>query len=139
MISQGAFRVAILDCLNRTLPRFKPGGWKKCLDSMLALVEIRETLGTDQMVLDWVESMLQDSAVSVQSLTDATEDVADIFLGWPSSGFGKYEAAAVCESMEGGRIILRLRPLHRRVTDFYGARLSERPSVPRLMRQFSWS
>jgi hypothetical protein len=124
MISERAFRVAVLDSLNQTLPRFKPGGWKKCLDAMLELVEVRSTLGPDAMVHGWVESLIEDFAPCVPSLSEANEDVAEIFAGWVGNKMYRSHPA-VFETRVGGRVVLKLRDLHAYVTRRFGARLSE--------------
>lgn len=124
MISERAFRVAILDSLNQTLPRFKPGGWKKCLDAMLDLVEVRAGLAPDQMVHQWVESFLETYAPAIYSLAEPTESVTEIFLGW-ANGRLYHPYPAVCETKDGGRVVLKLRELHTYVMSRFGARLSE--------------
>jgi hypothetical protein len=124
MISERAFRVSVLDSLNQTLPRFKPGGWKKCLDAMLELVEVRTTLGPDAMVHGWVESLIENFAPCVPSLSEPTEDVAEIFAGWVGHRFHR-SYPAVFETGVSGRVVVKLRDLHAYVTRRFGARLSE--------------
>ncbi len=123
LIKESCFRIAVLDSLSQTLPRFKTGGWRKCLDALLALVEIREGVGADEMVHNWVESLLEVAAEAVESLSEPTEEVAAVFGGW--AGGAGYDCDAIVESTKGGRVIIRLRRLHQFVMNRYGARLSE--------------
>jgi hypothetical protein len=123
--SERAFRNSVIAGLNLQPPPLKKGRWRKCLDAMLVLLEIRPGFTEEEMVVEWVEGFLHNHGLEIPSLKEATGDVARVFDAINGKINDFNDCGAIVETVKDGHVVIKLRSLYRFLTLHWNVKLSQ--------------
>jgi hypothetical protein len=117
-------KVAVLDALQFQLPPIKKGRWRHILNAMIELTEIEAGYTPEEMISEWIELFTESGCARVQSLTEPTEWVAQVFAGFDRQSV-RENFESIYELRPGGKFVLRLRNLYGYVTRYLNVKLSQ--------------